>query len=672
MKKMIWFLIVLGSITTSIAYEKKTIIERFTNAACGPCAEINDGWYNSLTTNLINSDSITHVIYNVSWPSSSDPMYLFNMETNNNRRNYYGVSWVPWIDINGTQVGENENEVIDGVNTGNESYSPFKIVLTPTYYSLNIMTVHVKVIRDATDTTNPEDLRLRVAITEKDINYPTPPGSNGETEFFSVCRKMLPDDGGTSFEAPAIGDSTEFDLEFFPNDEFISTVDLKNLRVVAFIQNDSTKEMYQSCMKDAPFALQLEALFDVEEHIGVSPFTVNFNDVSTPTDSTSIISWEWDFNDDGVTDSEEQSPTWVFNDEGSYKVSLIVKDGIETFNTIINSFITVVGNTANILVVNGNNYSDNLDDMNNFYNNSVCFAGNNVDVWDLYGNQNFEYASNGKIQRTHFFNQHIPSDVLYLYDKVLWIGDNHMGDAGIPIGDQILDYIGQGGNFLLATKSADKFFNDNLKEYCGVLRFSPTSAVAGISAVDPNLVNQSITSINTNIQFARIADTSNAVPIFTKIGSTTWIAGFTIHKDSYGGFIYVGGSALMYDNTTTTQNFDYIIESWLRPDPIVSLGEDRQQLVVNEFKLEQNYPNPFNPNTTIKFAVPNVEALGVTNVQLKIFDILGREVKTLINENKKPGNYEVKFDATDLTSGIYYYKLSAGDFIETKKMILLK
>ena len=86
-----------------------------------------------------------------------------------------------------------------------------------------------------------------------------------------------------------------------------------------------------------------------------------------------------------------------------------------------------------------------------------------------------------------------------------------------------------------------------------------------------------------------------------------------------------------------------------------------------EFNLEQNYPNPFNPSTTISYQLP-----ATRYVNLKVFDILGNEIATLINEEKPAGSYEVKFDASKLSSGIYFYTLYAGDFIETRKMLLLK
>ena len=92
------------------------------------------------------------------------------------------------------------------------------------------------------------------------------------------------------------------------------------------------------------------------------------------------------------------------------------------------------------------------------------------------------------------------------------------------------------------------------------------------------------------------------------------------------------------------------------------------------FSLEQNYPNPFNPSTTIKYAIPNVTVSGAegSRVILKVFDILGNEVATLVNENKTAGNYEVNFDAKNLSSGTYFYKLQAGSSVETRKMILLR
>jgi hypothetical protein len=96
---------------------------------------------------------------------------------------------------------------------------------------------------------------------------------------------------------------------------------------------------------------------------------------------------------------------------------------------------------------------------------------------------------------------------------------------------------------------------------------------------------------------------------------------------------------------------------------------------VYKFSLEQNYPNPFNPSTKIKYTIPSVLESGAKQSQLvilKVYDVLGNEVATLVNEDKTAGSYEVEFSASGLSSGIYFYKLKAGDFIQTKKMLVLK
>ncbi|MBK6914157.1 MAG: T9SS type A sorting domain-containing protein [Ignavibacteriales bacterium] len=97
-----------------------------------------------------------------------------------------------------------------------------------------------------------------------------------------------------------------------------------------------------------------------------------------------------------------------------------------------------------------------------------------------------------------------------------------------------------------------------------------------------------------------------------------------------------------------------------------------------EFSLEQNFPNPFNPTTKIKYTIPSVtlrQAQGDILVSLKVFDVLGNEVATLVNEQQQPGTYEVEFNvgqAISLSSGVYYYQLRSGSFVETKKMLILK
>ncbi len=118
-----------------------------------------------------------------------------------------------------------------------------------------------------------------------------------------------------------------------------------------------------------------------------------------------------------------------------------------------------------------------------------------------------------------------------------------------------------------------------------------------------------------------------------------------------------------------------MINRKLSPDVVVTNIEDEKGsnvTIPTEFVLEQNYPNPFNPVTKIKYSIPEVGTGLALSVQLKIYDILGKEVATLVNEEKQAGIYEVEFKASRLSSGVYFYKLTAGNYSQTKKMILLR
>ncbi|MBI4810167.1 MAG: T9SS type A sorting domain-containing protein [Ignavibacteriales bacterium] len=112
------------------------------------------------------------------------------------------------------------------------------------------------------------------------------------------------------------------------------------------------------------------------------------------------------------------------------------------------------------------------------------------------------------------------------------------------------------------------------------------------------------------------------------------------------------------------------IDGKITISPVVGV-EAIHELLPVKFELSQNYPNPFNPTTIINYQLPIANL-----VTLKVYDVLGREVATLVNEKKEAGRYEVEFNASNLSSGVFFYRLSAsgraGDFLSTKKFILIK
>jgi len=131
------------------------------------------------------------------------------------------------------------------------------------------------------------------------------------------------------------------------------------------------------------------------------------------------------------------------------------------------------------------------------------------------------------------------------------------------------------------------------------------------------------------------------------------LANFSVSLPAYGSAIY----------TIATDEESVV----LPPIPPIVSVDDELASQPEDYNLSQNYPNPFNPSTTIRYSIPSPDL-----VRIKIYDILGREVQMLVNELQQAGTYEVQFDASGLASGIYLYRIESGNFLQTRKMILLK
>ncbi|MFN0157583.1 MAG: T9SS type A sorting domain-containing protein [Bacteroidota bacterium] len=95
--------------------------------------------------------------------------------------------------------------------------------------------------------------------------------------------------------------------------------------------------------------------------------------------------------------------------------------------------------------------------------------------------------------------------------------------------------------------------------------------------------------------------------------------------------------------------------------------DDKQAHVPANFELGQNYPNPFNPSTTIEISVPQTRYVNIT-----VFDLLGQEVATLVSDELQPGRHKIQWDATGVSSGVYFYRFRSGDIIQTKRLMLLR
>jgi hypothetical protein len=142
-------------------------------------------------------------------------------------------------------------------------------------------------------------------------------------------------------------------------------------------------------------------------------------------------------------------------------------------------------------------------------------------------------------------------------------------------------------------------------------------------------------------------------------GDTLWskaISGNEVHQTSDGGYIVIGSIG--------ASTWDVLL---IKVAPDISSIDANPQTIIGDYQLLQNYPNPFNPTTIIEFSLPQSGF-----VTLKIYNVLGEELATLVSENLNIGNYRYEWDAKDFASGVYLYRLVAGDYVQLRKMILLR
>ncbi len=190
--------------------------------------------------------------------------------------------------------------------------------------------------------------------------------------------------------------------------------------------------------------------------------------------------------------------------------------------------------------------------------------------------------------------------------------------------------------------------------------------------VNPGIIPVELTSFTANVNDSEVLLNWTTA---TELNNS----GFDVERNSGEGFIAVGfvpgfGTTTEFrsysftDSDVQAGTYTYRLKQ-VDLDGTFEYSDEIEVEVIapSEFILEQNYPNPFNPTTTIKYQIPELSF-----VTIKVFDVLGNEIVTLLNEEKPVGSYEVEFDGKGLPSGIYFYQLQSGNFIGTKKMILLK
>jgi hypothetical protein len=248
MKKFFFFFVFAFALTVNTSFAdtpRKILIEEATNTSCGPCAAQNPSFQQFIVNNF--SDVIP-LVYHAWWPGSNDPMYLENTAMNTTRIKYYGIDQigVPNVRVNG-KIAPKTGNWYDGaagdidaltaeVNKYKGTTSPITITVAENRSgSQSTVNVTINTIQSLVGK------KLRVAVAEYYISYPTPPGTNGEKEFFWVARTMLPDANGTTLDLQA-GQTKTYTFNY----SIKSSWKAQQIYVIAFVQDDQTKEVLQA------------------------------------------------------------------------------------------------------------------------------------------------------------------------------------------------------------------------------------------------------------------------------------------------------------------------------------------------------------------------------------------------------------------------------------------
>ncbi len=266
---------------------------------------------------------------------------------------------------------------------------------------------------------------------------------------------------------------------------------------------------------------------------------------------------------------------------------------------------------------------------------------------------------------------------LSYFTMIAWAGGNSNPGFYQEEVDNLETYLDGGGNLLLEAQNlgsdifevggqsqfAQSFYNNYLHSTY-VVDFGGSYILTGFTG-DPITDGMIIplNSVYTRSPDQISAFDASATPI-VQFGSGPNInsvkADDGTHKVVYFGFAFEQLNDLTIADTLVKRSVQWLTEGIVLDNPV-------EESVPSEYTLEQNYPNPFNPATTISYSIPKE-----SQVSLVIFDIMGRQVAELVNSKQSAGSYNIQFDASSVASGTYFYKLTAGEFISVKKMVLLK
>lgn len=609
--------IILSLVNFTNAGDRMMLIEFFTSSTCGPCAANNPTMTAFL--NAQDPDRITAIGHHMNWPSpGNDPMYLYNQNDNNSRRGYYGINSIPAGQFDGLisiPIAYSQSNLLATFNTRKDILSPVTIILTDSAFSTDSILVRAKFYCE-TYLSNP-NVTAFISLVENHIHYSSPPGTNGETDFYWVMRKIYPSGSGQPITLLP-GQTVTLEQRYRKDPIW----QWSEMMPIAYVQDNTTKEILNAAKKTANFTLLTKPgytsvtqgqastkTFKVYSPVIASGYTsaVTFTAEVSPANSGITVSFPNGATLSNFSDSvtvQVASTTAV--PTGAYKIILTGTNTQTKTHKI--SFDYLVG--KNYVLVKTN--TPGLE----YKVNNVSYTSPRVFSWDISSSQTLTAVSP---QST--------GEYRYVFQN--WSN----GDTNLTQNISV---------------------NANTNTY--IANFKPQFRLFAME--DPSGLPVIINYPYNYFDSGSVVNVT-VTPLQVQYMGQTW---YFNHWFGTGNGSYSGTNTVAHVTMLGPVN-QFVVFDTVQTIGIQPISSE----IPSKYNLYQNYPNPFNPETKIKFDIANS---GLVN--LKVYDMLGKEVKTLYSGNLNAGKYEFNFNARELASGMYIYKLQAGSYIETKKMLLIK
>lgn len=671
----------LAMVMTGFAAPRQCVVlEHFTNTSCGPCYVNNPAL--EAAVNDMGRDTCVKISYHVNWPGPNDEFYLYNSAENQQRWQWYNVTGVPDLvigNLNPAYPFSTSNiktmvrsEFAENCPCAIESFYAYNLNDEPTV-------IHFSGRLNA-ESALPASAKLFVSLITTNVSPYNAP--NGETHISEPFR----DHSFHATQGLAItatpGNPQEFSGVLIKNASWQN----EDLEVVCFVQNVTTKEILQGEVSSVSPEFGFHSgLIDGAAQAIVSPssgeniYIVELTNVGT-TDDTYVIELDSDWPTSWLYSVEQQggvsNPSEISVSLQSFQSTFLIvrvnpngAPGSAQFSLNITSqgdaglqsqlsWRLMAG--LDVLVID----ADGGDTYETYYAEALAAADDHVNV--VWG----------------WWDAHLDDVDVSLFDgvdAVIWFTGDLWQETLSPI-DQlnVQDYLDNGGNLLLTGQGIgfdmrnDQLFTDYI--HASYLRNFPIgSSITGTPGLfgDQAFAIVSGTGANNQSRQSSILPRDDEATLIFQYDQQyqgeTQYAGVTVNNGTYRLMYMAFGFEAIATEAARNTVMQRAVE-WLLG---VSASPKAPEAMPTEFSLAQNYPNPFNPETTIPFALPMR-----ANVKLSVFDLLGREVATLINGNMEAGSHTISFNGNDLSSGVYFYRLDAqageASFNSTRKLVLMK